>query len=89
MARSAMHPSLFLNTSRDGDSNTSLCSPFHTKQPFSLKNFFTSNVQLKPPVAQLQTVSSCPVPGCLGEKADPRLAATPFQAAAERASTVN
>ncbi|TRZ08524.1 hypothetical protein HGM15179_018581 [Zosterops borbonicus] len=40
------------------------------------------NVQPKPPLAQLKTVSSCPVACCLGEESNPHLATT-FQVVVE------
>ncbi|KAJ7412084.1 hypothetical protein BTVI_47554 [Pitangus sulphuratus] len=41
------------------------------------------NVQLNPPVVQLETVSSHPATGCLGEEADLHLATAFFQAKAD------
>lgn len=41
------------------------------------------DVQFVPPQAQLETISSYPVTGCLGEEADPHLTTASFQGVAE------
>ncbi|KAK4823743.1 hypothetical protein QYF61_006012 [Mycteria americana] len=46
--------------------------------PFSEVKF--PNIQSKPPVAQLEAISSCPVTSYLGEETDPHLSTTSFQA---------
>ncbi|KAK4814935.1 hypothetical protein QYF61_006290 [Mycteria americana] len=49
--------------------------------PFSEGIF--SNLQSKPPLVQLEAISSCPMACYLGEETDPRLATTSFQAVVE------
>ncbi|KAK4810060.1 hypothetical protein QYF61_007224 [Mycteria americana] len=49
--------------------------------PFSEVKF--PNVQSKPPLAQLEAISSCPVTCYLGEETDPHLYTTPFQVVVE------
>ncbi|KAK4832297.1 hypothetical protein QYF61_021696 [Mycteria americana] len=46
--------------------------------PFSEVKF--PNIQPKPPLAQLEAISSCPVTCYLGEETDPHLSTTSFQA---------
>ncbi|KAK4818965.1 hypothetical protein QYF61_022632 [Mycteria americana] len=46
--------------------------------PFSEVKF--PNVQSKPPLAQLEAISSCPITSYLGEETDPHLSTTSFQA---------
>ncbi|KAK4830581.1 hypothetical protein QYF61_011759 [Mycteria americana] len=46
--------------------------------PFSEVKF--PNIQSKPPLAQLEAISSCPITCYLGEETDPHLATTSFQA---------
>ncbi|KAK4808596.1 hypothetical protein QYF61_009899 [Mycteria americana] len=46
--------------------------------PFSEEKF--PNIQTKPPLAQLETISSCPITCYLGEETDPHLSTTSFQA---------
>ncbi|KAK4815582.1 hypothetical protein QYF61_004797 [Mycteria americana] len=46
--------------------------------PFSEEKF--PNIQSKPPLAQLEAISSCPITCYLGEETDPHLATTSFQA---------
>ncbi|KAK4815015.1 hypothetical protein QYF61_013467, partial [Mycteria americana] len=41
------------------------------------------NIQSKPPLAQLEAISSCPITCYLGEETDPHLSTTSFQAAEE------
>ena len=41
------------------------------------------NIQPKPPLVQLEAVSSCPVTCYLGEDTDPQLTTTSFQVAVE------
>ncbi|KAK4825008.1 hypothetical protein QYF61_022954 [Mycteria americana] len=62
-----------LNTSRDGDSTTSLGSLFQCLITLSSK----------PPLAQLEAISSCPITCYLGEETDPHLSTTSFQAVVE------
>ncbi|KAK4815962.1 hypothetical protein QYF61_010456 [Mycteria americana] len=45
--------------------------------PFSEVKF--PNIQSKPPLAQLEAISSCPITCYLGEETDPRLSTTSFQ----------
>ncbi|KAK4814190.1 hypothetical protein QYF61_012427 [Mycteria americana] len=49
--------------------------------PFSEEKF--PNIQSKPPLAQLETISSCPITCYLGEETDPHLSTTSFQVAVE------
>ena len=49
--------------------------------PFSEEIF--PNIQSKPPLVQLEAVSSCPVTCYLGEETDPHLPTTSFQVAVE------
>ncbi|KAK4820403.1 hypothetical protein QYF61_026239, partial [Mycteria americana] len=46
--------------------------------PFSEEKF--PNIQSKPPLAQLEAISSCPTTCYLGEETDPHLSTTSFQA---------
>ncbi|KAK4828693.1 hypothetical protein QYF61_000531 [Mycteria americana] len=46
--------------------------------PFSEEKF--PNIQSKPPLAQLEAISSCPITCYLGEETDPHLSTTSFQA---------
>ncbi|KAK4823306.1 hypothetical protein QYF61_000519, partial [Mycteria americana] len=46
--------------------------------PFSEEKF--PNIQSKPPLAQLETISSCPITCYLGEETDPHLSTTSSQA---------
>ncbi|KAK4828298.1 hypothetical protein QYF61_024963, partial [Mycteria americana] len=62
-----------LNTSRDGDSTTSLGSLFQCLITLSSK----------PPLAQLEAISSCPITCYLGEETDPHLSTTSFQVVEE------
>ncbi|KAK4829728.1 hypothetical protein QYF61_006189 [Mycteria americana] len=62
-----------LNTSRDGDSTTSLGSLFQCLITLSSK----------PPLAQLEAISSCPITCYLGEETDPHLSTTSFQVVVE------
>ena len=41
------------------------------------------NIQSKPPLAQLEAVSSCPIASYLGEETDTHLATTSFQVVVE------
>ncbi|KAK4828479.1 LOW QUALITY PROTEIN: hypothetical protein QYF61_026704 [Mycteria americana] len=67
----------------DGDSTTSLGSLFQclTMLPFSEDIF--PNIQSKPPLAQLEAISSCPITCYLGEQTDTHLTTTSFQVAVE------
>ncbi|KAK4832035.1 hypothetical protein QYF61_020550 [Mycteria americana] len=47
--------------------------------PFSEEKF--PNIQSKPPLAQLEAISSCPITCYLGEETDPHLTTTSFQRA--------
>ncbi|KAK4811654.1 hypothetical protein QYF61_022747 [Mycteria americana] len=49
--------------------------------PFSEVKF--PNIQSKPPLAQLEAISSCPITCDLGEETDPHLSTTSFQAVVE------
>ncbi|KAK4822886.1 hypothetical protein QYF61_021105 [Mycteria americana] len=49
--------------------------------PFSEVKF--PNIQSKPPLLQLEAISSCPIPCYLGEETDPHLATTSFQVVVE------
>ncbi|KAK4829474.1 hypothetical protein QYF61_004764 [Mycteria americana] len=49
--------------------------------PFSEVKF--PNIQSKPPLAQLETISSCPITCYLGEETDPHLSTTSFQVVEE------
>ncbi|KAK4825306.1 LOW QUALITY PROTEIN: hypothetical protein QYF61_026657 [Mycteria americana] len=49
--------------------------------PFSEVTF--PNIQSKPPLAQLEAISSCPLPCYLGEETDPHLSTASFQVAVE------
>ncbi|KAK4824973.1 hypothetical protein QYF61_022499, partial [Mycteria americana] len=44
------------------------------------KQKIVPNIQSKPPLAQLEAISSCPITCYLGEEIDPHLATTSFQA---------
>ncbi|KAK4824024.1 hypothetical protein QYF61_009615 [Mycteria americana] len=48
------------------------------ENPFSEGKF--PNIQSKPPLAQLEAISSCPITCYLGEETDPHLSTTSFQA---------
>jgi len=71
-----------LNTSRDGDSTTSLGSLFQSMIILSVKKFFP-NILPKPPVTQLEAVSSHPITCYLGEDSKTRHATTSFQVVVE------
>ncbi|KAK4817034.1 hypothetical protein QYF61_026040 [Mycteria americana] len=49
--------------------------------PFSEEKF--PNIQSKPPLAQLEAISSCPMACYLGEETDPHLSTTSFQVVVE------
>ncbi|KAK4825514.1 hypothetical protein QYF61_000027, partial [Mycteria americana] len=49
--------------------------------PFSEEKF--PNIQSKPPLAQLEAISSCPITCYLGEETNPHLSTTSFQVAVE------
>ncbi|KAK4829272.1 hypothetical protein QYF61_002664 [Mycteria americana] len=49
--------------------------------PFSEEKF--PNIQSKPPLVQLETISSCPITCYLGEETDPHLSTTSFQVVVE------
>jgi len=69
-----------LNTSRDGDSTTSLGSLFPYFTTFSV---IFPNIQSKPPLMQHEAVSPCPIACYSGEETDLHLATTSFQVAVE------
>ncbi|KAK4818647.1 hypothetical protein QYF61_016618 [Mycteria americana] len=64
---------------RDGDSTTSLGTLFQCLTTLSVKNFFR-NIQSKPPLEQLEAISSYPVTCYLGEETNTHLTTTSFQA---------
>ncbi|KAK4823265.1 hypothetical protein QYF61_000232, partial [Mycteria americana] len=106
-----------LNTSKDGNSTTSLGSLFQCLRTLSVKKIFLisnlnlpwcnlrpfllilslpvpmlenpfgeesfSNIQFKPPLAQLDAISSCAMACYLGEETDTYLATTSFQVVVE------
>jgi len=72
----------FLNTSRDGDSTTSLGSLFQCLTTLSVKNFFP-NIQSKPPLTQPEAVASRPIASYLGEETNTCLTTTSFQVVVE------
>ncbi|KAJ7402890.1 hypothetical protein BTVI_82478 [Pitangus sulphuratus] len=49
----------------------------------SLCKDLLSNIQPKPPLAELETMPSCPIADCLGEKTDPHLATISSQVVVE------
>ncbi|KAK4825181.1 hypothetical protein QYF61_024661 [Mycteria americana] len=51
------------------------------ENPFSEVKF--PNIQSKPPLAQLEAISSCPITCYLGEETDPHLSTTSFQVVVE------
>ncbi|KAK4818807.1 hypothetical protein QYF61_019736 [Mycteria americana] len=55
--------------------------------PFSEEKF--PNIQSKPPLAQLEAISSCPITCYLGEETDPHLSTTSFQAVVESSKTLH
>ncbi|KAK4821752.1 hypothetical protein QYF61_000813 [Mycteria americana] len=67
------HVYMFLNSSRDGDSTTSLGSLFQC---------FTT-LSSKPLLMQLEAISSCPIASYLGEETNTHLATTSFQVVVE------
>ena len=71
-----------LNTSRDGDSTTSLGSLFQCLTTLSGEEIFP-NTQSKPPLVQLEAISSRPIACYLGRETDPHLATTSFQVVVE------
>ncbi|KAK4815148.1 hypothetical protein QYF61_017589 [Mycteria americana] len=72
---------------RDGDSTTSLGSLGNPERVPMLDNPFGEkifpNIQSKPPLAQLEAISSRPITCYLGEETDPHLSTTSFQVAVE------
>ncbi|KAK4829415.1 hypothetical protein QYF61_003979 [Mycteria americana] len=70
-------------TFRDGDSTTSLGSLFQCLTTLSVKKIIFPNIQSKPPLAQLEAVSSRPITCYLGEETDPHLTTTSFQGVVE------
>ncbi|KAK4826388.1 hypothetical protein QYF61_008059, partial [Mycteria americana] len=71
-----------LNTSRDGDSTTSLGSLFQCLITLSVKkNFLISSLNV--PLVQLEAISFCPITCYLGEETDPHLSTTSFQVVVE------
>ena len=77
MSRSAIS-TCFLNPSRDGDSTTSLGSLGQCLTTLSVKKIFPP-IQSKPPLAQLEAISSRPIAGYLGEETNTHLTTTSFQ----------
>jgi len=61
------HLHVFLNTSRDGDSTTSLGSLFQCLTTMSKEIFL--NTQSKPPLMRLEAIASRPITSYLGEGA--------------------
>ncbi|KAK4831235.1 hypothetical protein QYF61_016333 [Mycteria americana] len=55
--------------------------------PFSEVKF--PNIQSKPPLAQLEAISSCPITCYLGEETDPHLSTTSFQIVVESDKTLH
>ena len=68
----------FLNTSRDGDSTTSLGSPFQCLTALNIKNFFP-DIQPKLTLVQLETISLRPVTCHQREETSPALTVSTFQ----------
>ncbi|KAK4810067.1 hypothetical protein QYF61_007889 [Mycteria americana] len=70
-------------TQRDGTSHISPTLKFK-KTDYSSKRHIMGvkfpNIQSKPPLAQLEAISSCPITFYLGEETDPHLSTTSFQA---------
>ena len=81
MSRSVTSTCL-LNTSRDGDSTTSLGSLFQCLTTLSVKKFFP-NIQSEPPLMQLEAIASCPVGSFLGEETNTLLITTTFHVIVE------
>ena len=71
-----------MNTSRVGDSTTSLGSPFQCLTTLSEKVVFP-NIQPEPSLVQLEAIPSSPITSYTREEADPQLTATSLQAARE------
>ena len=71
----------FLNPSRDGDSTTALGSLFQCLTTLSKEIF--PNIQSKPPLMQLEAVSSHPSAGYLGEEINPHLTTPSCQVVVE------
>jgi len=67
---------VFLNTSSDGDSTTSLGSLFQCLTTLSVQ-------KSKPPLMQLEAISSCPITHYLGEETNTQLATTSFRVVVE------
>ncbi|KAM9656645.1 uncharacterized protein ACIBXB_008917 isoform 1-T1 [Morphnus guianensis] len=72
----------FLNTSRDGESTTSLGSLFQCLTTLSVKKFFLK-IQSKPLFLQLEAISSCPISRHLTEETSNHLTTTSFQVVVE------
>lgn len=72
--------SLFLNTTRNGGSTTSLGSAFQYLCTPSVEKFLLMS---EPPLVQFNSVSIHPAVGCLGEEAETHLARASFQAIVE------
>jgi len=72
----------FLNTSRDGDSTSSLGIPFQHLTALGEELF--SNIQPESPLVQLEAIPSHPISSYMGEEADPHLTTTSLQAVVER-----
>lgn len=68
----------FLNTYRSGSSTTSLSILFQCLTTLSVWKCFPF-IQSKPPLAQLEAISSHPTTCYLGEEADPHLAIASLQ----------
>ena len=73
---------MFLNTSRNGDSATSLGSLFQCLTILSVKKVFP-NSQAKPPLMQLEAIASHPITSYLGEETNTCLTTTSFQVVVE------
>jgi len=73
--------SCFLNASRDGDSITSLGSPFQHLTTLSEK-FFPS-MQPESPLLQLEAIPSHPIASYTVEEADPHITRASFQGVVE------
>lgn len=85
MALRAMF-SHFFHTSRDGESIPTQSVSMYDN-PSSEETL--PDVQPKPPLMQLEVLSSHPVGGCLGEEANPYLATASFQGVIELQSPLS
>ena len=75
-------PTHLLNTSRDGDPTTSLGSLLQCLITLPANKIFP-NIQSKPPLAQLEAVSSHLITCYLGKETNAHLATTSFQVVVE------